>query len=166
MTSPEKSPNKASTTKGTTLKTTTLSSVMTPSVMTVTKPATPAAPDKTLTTSVMTSIESLKTSLKPAIAATVETSLKPTSVATIHPARPSPDSLDAGKVLTVDTTCNGNLKKAEDPDVVTLRDLLTPKAHGQDHLDSAPRRHPLRPGDTRDGPNTALLRRFLALRRA
>ncbi|KAI1259833.1 hypothetical protein F5Y18DRAFT_432802 [Xylariaceae sp. FL1019] len=133
MTSPKESHDKASTTtEGTTLKTTTLSSVMTPSVMTVTKPATPAAPDKTLTTSVMTSIESLKTSLKPAIAATIETSLKPTVIATIIPALP--DSLDAGKVLTVDTNCNGNLKKAGDLDIVTLRDLLTAKAHDQDHL--------------------------------
>ncbi|KAI1260566.1 hypothetical protein F5Y18DRAFT_405044, partial [Xylariaceae sp. FL1019] len=145
MTSPKESYDKAlTTTEGTTLKTSTLlTPTMTPSVLTVTEPATPAALNKT-------SIEPLKTpqkpqatfegTVKPVIAATVKTlitstieTLKPTTVATIHPARPSPDSLDAGEVLTVDTTCNGNLK-AEDRDIVTLRDLLTAKAHDQDHL--------------------------------
>ncbi|KAI1264620.1 hypothetical protein F5Y18DRAFT_389516 [Xylariaceae sp. FL1019] len=158
ITSTEKSPNKASTTtKGTTLtpltSVTTPSSVITPSVInpavitsviTVTEPATPAAPNKTVTPSVKAPIEPLKTpqkpqatfdgAVKPAIAATVETSLKPTTVATIHPARPSPNSLNAGEMLTVNTNCNSNLKKAKDLDIVTLKGLLTPKAHNQDHL--------------------------------
>ncbi|KAI1264027.1 hypothetical protein F5Y18DRAFT_392309 [Xylariaceae sp. FL1019] len=148
--------------------------VMDPTVMTsvttVTEPATPAAPDKTVTPSVKAPTEPLKIpqkpeatsegTVKPAIAATVETSLKPTTVATITAALPSPDSLDAGEVLPVD-----NLK-AEDPDIVTLEGPST--AHGQDHLDNAPDalRHPSRPGDTWDDgldPNAVTLQRFLAL---